>query len=182
MVLSPYITQLLENRCGREIRRSSDCEFLVLDIESVSGEHIGVNTMKRMLGFISDERTPRISTLDVIARYLGFAGWEVLRLHDDKSNSDFGIDTDEVKADTLPIGQHIRITYTPDREITVEYLGDGCFHVLFSKNSKLEQGDEILLTHLVRGYPLLVSKVMRDGKCLGAFTAGKERGVNFELL
>ena len=71
MKLSPYITELLREKSGNEIRLSRDCELLALDVESVTGEHIGVNTMKRLLGFIADERTPRTSTLDVVAHYLG---------------------------------------------------------------------------------------------------------------
>ena len=66
---------------------SRDCELLAPDIESATGEHIGVNTMKRLLGFIADERTPRTSTLDVIARYLGFDNWEALRLFDENSSN-----------------------------------------------------------------------------------------------
>ena len=49
-------------------------------------------------------------------------------------------------------------------------------------NSKLKEGDEIVLTHFVKGYPLLVSEVIRNGKSLGRFVAGKERGIDFKLL
>lgn len=54
----------------------SDCEFLSLDIESKSGVHIGATTLKRLLGFAQDERTPHASTLEVLAKYLGYAHWE----------------------------------------------------------------------------------------------------------
>lgn len=63
MKLSPYITELLREKSGNEIRLSRDCELLALDVESVTGEHICVNTMKRLLGFIANERVPRTSTL-----------------------------------------------------------------------------------------------------------------------
>ena len=76
MKFSPYITELLQQKARRELRLSSDCEYLALDIETVTGEHIGVNTLKRLLGFIDDEREPRLSTLDIIARYLNFNNWD----------------------------------------------------------------------------------------------------------
>ena len=182
MRLSPYICELLGQRCKRAIRRSADCEFLTLDIETVTGEHIGVNTMKRLLGFISDERQPRLSTLDVIARYLGYDCWETLQALDDKSNSAFESDANEVRSCELCAGQRVAISYLPDRRLLLEYTGNGAYRVMESENSKLMAGDELWLTHLVKGYPLLVSRVIRQGHDLGAFTAGKTQGIDFQLL
>ena len=159
MVFSKYIRQLLGERIQRDLRHSNDCEYLALDIESVTGEHIGVNTIKRLLGFINDERQPRCSTLDVIARYLGFENWDILSIYDERSNSAFGLTNDELIVSS-----------------------EGRFTVLQSQNSKLLAGDEIWFTHLVRGYPLLVSKVRREGSFLGAFTAGKAQGIDFEIV
>lgn len=182
MKFSPYIIELLREKSGHEIRLSRDCELLTLDVESVTGEHIGVNTMKRLLGFIADERTPRTSTLDIIARYLGYANWDALRLIDENcSNSAFD-DRDEYLACYLEKGQQVIISYPPNRELTIENLGDNHFRVVESENSKLQKGDVLTLTHIVRHYPLLVSEVIRDGQSLGAFTAGKAQGIDFELL
>lgn len=182
MKFSPYTKELLEQKCGREIRLSGDCEYLALDIESVTGEHIGVNTLKRLLGFIDDEREPRTSTLDIISRYLGFGDWQTLQVYDDKSNSSFDSIADEIRVNDLTIGQHIQISYLPDRRLTIAYQGHSRFVVLSSENSKLLQGDMLLITHIVRGYPLLVSEVIRDGQSLGSFTAGKAQGITFKLL
>ena len=182
MKLSPYIIELLREKSGNEILLSRDCELLALDVESVTGEHIGVNTVKRLLGFIADEREPRTSTLDIIARYLGYDDWEALRLMDaNSSNSSFD-DRDEYLACYLEIGQRVLVSYPPNRTLTIENQGDNHFIVLESENSKLQKGDQLTLTHLVRGYPLLVADVMREGRSLGAFTAGKAQGIDFELL
>lgn len=66
MKFSPYVIDLLKQKSNKDFRLSGDCEYLALDIESVTGEHIGVNTLKRLLGFIDDEREPRPSTLDML--------------------------------------------------------------------------------------------------------------------
>lgn len=182
MKLSPYITELLREKSGVEIRLSRDCELLALDVESVTGEHIGVNTMKRLLGFIADERRPRTSTLDIVARYLGYANWDALRLMDENSSNSAFDDRDEYLACYLEKGQQVHISYPPIRTLTIENQGDNHFLVLESENSKLQKGDLLTLTHIVRGYPLLVAEVMRDGRSLGAFTAGKAQGIDFELL
>ena len=79
MLLPKYIIHWMENQCGRKMLRSADCNYLALDIESLTGEHIGVNTIKRLLGFINDERNTRMTTLDIIARYLGCETWEQLQ-------------------------------------------------------------------------------------------------------
>ena len=167
---------------GHEIRLSCDCDLLTLDIESMTGEHIGVNTMKRLLGFIVDERTPRISTLNIIARYLGYADWESLRLEDAAHSNSVFDNRDELLACSMLRGQKLLITYSPNRKLVIEYVGDNHFLVLESENGKLQKGDLLTLTHIVRGYPLLVAEVMRDGRSLGAFTAGKSQGIDFELL
>jgi len=182
MKFSPFVIEKLREKSGNEIRLSRDCELLALDIESVTGEHIGVNTMKRLLGFIADERTPRTSTLDVIARYLGFADWDELRLFDENSSNSSFDDRDEYLACNLEKGQQLVIFYPPNRSLTIEHLDGNRFRVLESENSKLLPGDMLTLTHIVRGYPLLVAEVIRDGQNLGAFTAGKAQGIDFELL
>jgi hypothetical protein len=182
MKFSPYITGLLRQKSQKDFRLSGDCEFLALDIESVTGEHIGVNTLKRLLGFIDDEREPRTSTLDVIARYLGFENWDLLKCFDDKSNSFFNTAEDEIRVNNLPKGQHVQISYLPDRLLELEYKGDGHFLVKESHNSKLYIGDELMVSHIVKGYPLLVSHVWRDGADLGSFTAGKSQGISFNIV
>lgn len=182
MKFSPYVTDLLKQKSDKEFRISGDCEFLSLDIESVTGEHIGVNTLKRLLGFIADEREPRISTLDVIARYLGFENWEVLSIYDNRSNSSFESSSEEIRVSDLPMGQHIQISYLPDRQVEVVYLGANRFRVQESINSKLRAGDELTANHIVQDYPLLVSDVLREGQSLGSFTAGKAQGIRFKIL
>lgn len=182
MKFSLYVTDLLKQKSGRDFRLSGDCEYLALDIESVTGEHIGVNTLKRLLGFIDDEREPRPSTLDIIARYLDFENWEVLSIYDDRSNSSFESSNEEIRVSDLSVGQDVLITYLPDRQVEIRYLGTNRFRVLSNMNSKLRAGDEITLTHIVQGYPLLVSEVIRDGESLGSFTAGKAQGIRFKKL
>lgn len=182
MTLSIKITELLKKKCGEDISTPSGVETLALDIESKTGEHIGVNTLKRLLGIINDERVPRISTLDIIARYLGYGNWSTMQQLDTGSNSDFGPMEDSIHTSQLPATQKIAITYHPDRTVIIQHLGGGHFTVLSSVNSKLHVGDKIQVSHLVASFPLLVSHVIRDGQDLGTFTAGKAQGIHFSLL
>ena len=182
MALEKHIIRWIEKQCGRRIYRSADCEYLALDIESLTGEHIGVNTVKRLLGFINDEHAPRITTLDIIARYLGCETWDQMQKHKlMHGGSGFTGRRKEVVVRLLEPGRRILITYFPERSVEIEYLGDFQFIVLKSENSKLIQNDRLFLTHIIEHYPLYVSEVIRDGESLGTFSTG-ESSIFYRLL
>ncbi len=145
------------------------------------GERVGVSTLKRLMGIFADERTPRISTLDIIARYLGFENWDTLSALDDKSNSAFEADG-KLIATELSVGQRVEVLYEPNRRLVLEHTEGDRFVVREAENSKLLKGDELRFTHLASGYPLFVSQVERDGADLGQFTAGIKQGVRYKVL
>lgn len=181
MKLSSKIISLLEIKCGHRLHYASDIDFLALDLETVTGEHLGVNTLKRLLGVIDDERKPRISTLDVVARYLGYADWLTLEQLDAGSNSSFDDIQGELRLADLSSGQCVTISYLPDRRVVLEYVGDDRFRVVESENSKLHAGDWLTVSHIVNNYPLFVNKVIRDNTDMGSFTAGKAQGITWTL-
>lgn len=178
MKLPFNVIELLRRKSGSDLRLPSDCQLLSLDIEGRTGVHVGATTLKRLLGFVPDERTPHLSTLDIIAQYLGYAHWEELSKVEDKGNSGFKVSDDELRsADLMPEAEVI-ITYLPDREVTFCYLGNNRFCVVDSQNSKLQKGDEVEILHFVLHYPLLVMNVWRNGQELGSFTAGRVSGLS----
>jgi hypothetical protein len=69
------IKQLIENRFGRKILYSKDCEALAVSIKRACNESISATTLKRMFGFAKSIENPRLYTLDVIANYLNFVDW-----------------------------------------------------------------------------------------------------------
>lgn len=173
-----HIVQLLKAKSGSDLRLPADCEFLSLDIESKTGVRIGATTLKRLLGFAQDERTPHGSTLDVIAHYLGYAHWEELSKIEDMGNSDFDAFDHEVRsADLLP-DACVEITYLPDRKIRMQYLGNNHYRIIESEKSKLQVGDEVEVLNFVLHHPLLVINVWRSGESLGHFTAGRVSGLS----
>lgn len=178
MILPFHIVQLLKEKSGSDLRLPSDCEFLSLDIESKTGIRIGATTLKRLVGFANDERQPHTTTLDAIARYLGYAHWDELSKIEDNGNSDFDSPDDEIRSADLQIGANVEITYLPDRRLTLEYLGDNRYRVTASENSKLQKDDEVEILNFVLHHPLLVVNVWRDGESLGQFTAGRVSGLS----
>ena len=178
MRLPFHIVQLLKEKSGSDLRQPSDCEFLSLDIESKTGVHIGATTLKRLVGFAQDERMPHTSTLDALARYLGYLHWEELSQIEDKGNSDFDTPDEEVRSADLQPDANIEITYLPDRMVRMQYLGNNHYRIAESQNSKLQVGDEVEVQNFVLHHPLLVFNVWRHGESLGQFTAGRVSGLS----
>ena len=178
MKLPFRIVEMLKRKSGSDLRQPSDCEILSLDIESKTGVRIGATTLKRLVGFAQDERTPHTSTLDAIAHYLGYAHWDELSKIEDNGNSDFETPDDEVRSADLQTGACVEITYLPDRRLILEYLGNNRYQVTASENSKLQKGDEVEILNFVLHHPLLVVNVWRDGESLGQFTAGRVSGLS----
>ncbi len=134
--------------------------------------------MKRLIGFAEDERTPHASTLDAIARYLGFAHWEELSQIEDKGNSDFDTTDEEVRSADLQTDAVVEVTYLPDRKVRMKYQGNNRYQIIESLNSKLLVGDEVEILNFVLHHPLLVLNVWRSGQTLGQFTAGRVSGLS----
>ena len=91
MTLPFHIVEMLKQRSGNDLHLPSSCQQLALDIERKTGAHIGVTTLKRLLGFVADDRKTYESTLDIIARYLGFAHWQQLSELQGDGNSGFDV-------------------------------------------------------------------------------------------
>ena len=96
MRLPEFIIKMLRKKSGNDLYLPSDCEFLSLDIESNLGIHIGATTLKRLLGFANDERTPHASTLEVLAKYLGYAHWRDVIHQEVRCTSGFNSPKDEI--------------------------------------------------------------------------------------
>lgn len=182
MKLSFHIIELLKHKSGHDLRIPADCEYLSLDIESQTGVHIGATTLKRLLGFAADERTPHTTTLDAIAHYLGYEHWEQLNKSEEQGNSGFDTIEGELRSAELPQGAMIEITYLPDRCVRLRHEGNGHYRVEQSQNSKLLVGDEADIRNFVPEHPLLVANVIREGRSLGPFTAGRVSGLTSVIV
>lgn len=172
----------IERAFGQPLNYPADCHNLALSIRDTLNETIGVTTLKRIFGFVSDVQEPRLSTLDILARYCGFRDYdEMKRKVAGSGDSDFEKDPD-IKVSALSPGYIVGFEYLPDRKVRLRYLGNSEFEVLESENSSLKEGDIITVSSFIENTPLIVSNVMRDGTSLGRFTAGKVSGISHLYL
>ena len=177
MILPFHIIEMLKRKSGNDLRSAPSCKLLALDIESKTGAHIGITTLKRLLGFVDDDRKAYQSTLDIIAAYLGFHHWGELEAVQDNGNSGFDSIVREVRSERLPVGEYVRVAYLPDRSVLFRHLGNGHYRIVESQNSKLQPLDEADIQSFILGYPLLASHVWCERQDIGPFTAGGVGGI-----
>ncbi|MBD5280233.1 MAG: hypothetical protein HDS35_06790 [Bacteroides sp.] len=72
MILDSLILAKLSEKIGQDVTTPAGASVLQLDIESVTGESLSLNTVRRLVGVIQSEKlTPRRTTLNIIANYIG---------------------------------------------------------------------------------------------------------------
>jgi hypothetical protein len=62
--------------------------------------------------------------------------------------------------------------------VRLKYLGDFQFEVISSENSQLLPGDRFELSEIIIGYPLYISRILRDGEYTPSYVAGCNKGIS----
>lgn len=180
-MLDKNLIKLLEEKTGNILDSSSACERLALDIETNTGEKLGFTTLKRLLGFTSEKAQPRQSTLEILARYLGFNSYRELEdAIDKRGDSDFDCNAETIISSLLPVDVEINLSYSPNRRLKLKHIKDDEFIVMESINGSLNEGDIIFVDSFTNELPLIVKEVIRVGESLGGYTAGKKLGIKIE--
>lgn len=186
MSLPSIVIHELETKSGLLLSAPSDADISTLsnNICEATGVLLSLNTMKRLLGRISDgDRQPRVTTLNAIARYLGRADWPTLLIALSNGSSSFEPIEGELLTDDIQPGQMVEVTYQPDRRVRFLYLGEQRFEVIESVNSKLQSGDQGLIAAFITRFPLIIRQVERNGNHLSAsYTAGHLAGLTSVAL
>ena len=176
-----YLLELVGKEFGRSVATTTDFEILSIDIERKTGDHISSSTLKRMWGYVKMHPVPRIATLDVLSRYIGFKSFkefcQSLRSGDNALDSGF-FGAVCISAKDLQKGQRVRLGWAPDRMVELLYLGDFTFEVQESRNTKLLPGDRFELSDIITGCPLCISRILRGGKYTRPYMAAIKDGLN----
>ncbi len=173
------ILKRVREKVGLDMTRSGDFDILSQAIKDRTNENLGINTLKRLFGFKTDKVVPRLSTMDIIAQYLGSEDYESLikELGEDADISLFTpVDCLEVK--DLEKGTQLRVSYAPNRVYFLTYIGDFNFIVNEVDGSRnIQKGDLLTITQLAVGHRFVVAHVVRDGEDLGTYESAKFRGL-----
>lgn len=63
-------------KIGRSLDAPADFDFLSMQIKMELHEYISPTTLKRFFNYITSDVKPRVSTMSLLARFVGAAGWQ----------------------------------------------------------------------------------------------------------
>ena len=176
----------IETAVNRRLATPKDFDALREMIFSRLHILVSATTLKRIWGYIDDNVSTRRGTLDILARYLGYADFEAFA---NGATADGGelpsnpimsrrIDVDE----ELQPGDLLRLTWQPGRVCDVEYRGERLFCVVASQNTRLCAGNTFKCSLMIEDEPLYIDNLIVDGKAPVAYVCGKRSGIRFEPL
>ena len=176
----------VEAAIGRKLATPKDFDFLRNQIFSRLHIFISATTLKRIWGYLTDDVSPRRSTLDILARYLGYIDYDtfatgVTATDDELSSNPImsrRIDVEE----QLDPGDRIRLTWQPGRVCDVEYRGSNAFEVVASQGTRLKPGDTFKCALIIEAEPLYIDHLVTGDSAPTAYVCGKKSGVCYELL
>lgn len=175
-----YLLHKVEHKYGRRLSTSTDFEALSVVIDREIGELVSASTLKRLWGYVSLKPTPRQSTLDILARFLGERSFQGFckQLKDSPEYQSTFFSSKVVPSSCLKPGQTLEIGWNPDRLVCLKYIGNEEFYVNESCNSQLNKGDRFYVTAFMLGYPLYIPRILRDGEFTPSYIAGTVDGLS----
>ena len=186
--LEALLRKEVEQTLGMPVRTPKDFDLLSNKIYEKTHEQINSFTLKRFYGYIDRGRCSR-ATLDIICRFVGYGDWLTF-VQKKKEENAAESSSEEIAslltADQLKVGDLIKLTWLPDREVLVRYIGDECLTILDSKNSKLKAGEVYQCNAIVNKLPLVL-KGVKDSQgnplpTARVYVCGKKHGITFKVL
>ena len=179
------LCERIEKRVGRTIRTPRDFDDLSMRIFDNTKTQVSPSTLKRLWGYISsDESKPRISTLDILAQFVGYTDWESFVKESSAggvAESDFVLNN-HIYVSSMNTGCLMELKWHPDRVVTVRFEGHDMFTVVASENSKLSVGDTFHVGQIIEGEPLYLQCLVHEGGQPVNYVCGKVGGVKYRLL
>lgn len=175
-----YLLAEVEKHYGRKLLSSTDFEALSIVIEHECGEILSSSTLKRLWGYVSLKPIPRISTLNVLSKFIGMRDFEAFRqsIKNNQSYVSRYFSTKTVCSSDLDKGAEMIIGWAPDRLVHLKYDGGSTYTVTKSENSKLIEGDSFSAESFMLGYPLYIPRILRNGEYTLSYIAGTQDGLN----
>lgn len=174
----------IEHKVGKAIQTPTDFEWLEEKIMAKVKERISASTLMRIWGYRKGVST-RQTTLDVLARFLGYADYITFCQWAPENNDE--PQSDEVMACHLrtadmTAGQQVELSWYPDRRCLVQLRKDGLYEVLEAENTKLSVGDTFRCDIFIESEPLYLSQLIHEGRPPMVYVAGKKDGIRFNLI
>lgn len=181
-MMTPEIEELkslVEQKYGKVLGTTTDFEEFSFQLEKALRYHLSASTLKRLYGYVNDTHKPRIATLDILSEYIGhknYATFVKWLKTSTKYNSSF-FQAPQLISHELSEDDIITIGWSPNRLLSLRYLGGSKYEVISSENSKLEVGDRFVTGCFIKEQPLYLPYIERDNEHLPSFVAGRNGGL-----
>ena len=156
----------VEESANHRIKTSTDFTFLAGVIQERLGETVATSTLKRLWGYVDGYASTRESTLNILARFIGYPDWETFvsdYCEVDGVQSSHRVISTTLNINDLPVGSRLEITWNPNRRCLLEYQGEHRFVIRESENAKLKAGETFLCDRFMEHEPLYVEHFTPDG-------------------
>jgi len=158
----------VEQAAHRKMRTPSDFSILSDRMKERIGETLSVSTLKRIWGYVGAYECPRLATLNILCRYLGYADWEefIINYCDNPYAEDSEVLLkDCLFAHELQTNELLTISWNPNRHSQLRYLGNCLFEVEDAEHSILQPGDQFRCAFFIIRQPLYLGLLTsRDNK------------------
>lgn len=181
-IYKPEIAELLinvEGKYAKGLQTTTDFEEFSLHLSMQIKERISTSTLKRLWGYVNDRHRPRVHTLNLLSKYIGYDNFNEYCAYLKKSelyNSSF-FSTERLFCSDLHPGNKVEIGWSPNRYLRLYYHGDMLFEVIEAKESKLQTGDKFKTSSFLKGQPLSLACVIRQEKETAPFIGGRNGGL-----
>ena len=183
-MLMMLLCRAVEGKSGIKGRTSKDFERLAEIITDSNAGFISASTLKRFWGYVKDTRAKHTATLDVLARYAGYAGGyiEFAGMVEEGCGVESGYDHKRVlDIMTMMPGDEVEVKWLPDRRVVLRCLGDCRLEVVKSENAKLQEGLAVCCPRIIEGEKLMVDIIDNEGGKPMVYEAGKINGVEWRI-
>lgn len=174
----------VEFAVGRRMCTPKDYVFLEQQIVGFTEEALSASTLKRVWGYVSSTSNISRYSLDVLSRVVGFENWEDFS-NESNVTRDYNcqrVIRRKLFTKALSVGDTVKVTWKPDRVITIEYIGHEKFRILESINSRLKAGDTFCCLMFVDNEHLFLHDVARDEMPVSDYICGQDGGIRWNLI
>lgn len=171
----------VEGAFGRTPCTASDFCELSERIFERTHERISPTTLKRLWGYVNENVRPRLFTLNMLSRFVGYSDYVALSASDGEAQSNLVL-AEHITDKDIAVGQCVRLTWQPGRVCVVEHLGCGRFKVVEAQRTKLSVGDTFTCRLIMMHEPLFLDNLVHDGGAPTGYVAGRKDGVTFEVM
>ena len=180
--LSPEIIQLrsdIEKQLRQTLSSPADFQWLIQQIWNKQHTILSLSTIKRLWGYVPSNGVPRLSTLNTLSQFLGYADWNayLVALEQRGGNERAMFQGEGISSSALQPNDRIEVCWQPNRRCVFCYLGNNQFVVEESKNAKLQVGTTFSAVRFMISEPMYLDNILLADGTRTSYVAGKHHGL-----